>query len=266
MAAVQIMGILNVTPDSFSDGGSFVSASAAVDQALRLIDEGADIIDIGGESTRPFASPVELDEELKRTIPVIELIRKQSSTPISIDTTKEEVARRALDAGADIINDISAFSKDPQMVSLASSRQVPVIIMHMQNNPADMQVAPKYDDVVEDIVEYLRKRTKWLVERGIDPSNITIDPGIGFGKSLQHNLSLIKHLKRFSELGFPVLLGHSRKRFLGDITGEPVEDRDLATAVVSALAVTSKVSLLRVHDVASTRVAVELVQAITSAP
>lgn len=264
-AAVKIMGILNVTPDSFSDGGSYYSFDLAVAQAEKLIADGADILDIGGESTRPFAKPVSLDNELQRTIPVIEAIRRHHRIPISIDTVKAEVARRALAAGADIINDISALHHDPEMLDVVQNSTAPVIIMHMQGTPADMQVNPVYDDVVVDIIDFFQGRIDWLTANGVDRTRLILDPGIGFGKTVDHNLSILKHLSRFTALGLPVLLAHSRKRFLGELSGLAAHQRDQLTAVVSALSVNQGVSFLRVHDVAATRIAVRLAEAIAQA-
>jgi len=264
--STRIMGILNVTPDSFSDGGCFSSRKDALEQANRLIEEGTDILDIGGESTRPFAVPVSVEEELERVIPVIEAIRLNHSIPISIDTTKAVVAREALDAGADIINDISALQKDPEMIALVRQTTVPVIIMHMQGKPADMQINPEYHDVTNDILDFFRERLSWLRENGVNADRIIIDPGIGFGKILDHNLSILKNLTKFSSLGVPVLLGHSRKRFLGDITGIDVEaDRDLATAILTALCCTKNISIIRVHNVAATRQALLISEALQAA-
>ena len=265
MIMPRIMGIVNVTPDSFSDGGQFDSEASACVQAEALVVSGADIIDIGGESTRPFAEPVSAEEELARVIPAIRSIREKYSIPISIDTSKAEVARQALAAGADIINDISALRKDPAMIHLVQETTVPVIIMHMQGTPGDMQLKPQYDDVVAEICDFFEERLKWLDENNVKRNRITLDPGIGFGKSLSHNLSILKHLSVFKKLGCPILLGHSRKRFIEDITSLPVEERDLPTAVLSALACNSGVDILRVHDVASTRTALEMVEAVAKA-
>jgi dihydropteroate synthase len=265
-AAIRIMGILNTTPDSFSDGGRHFSLQAALDQAEEMIAAGADIIDIGGESTRPYAEPVSIDEELRRVLPVIREIRKKHATSISIDTTKAAVAREALTSGADIINDISALRKDGEMLSLVKTTTAPVIIMHMQGTPETMQINPRYDNVVEDILDFFRERIAWVESHGVNRSRLIIDPGIGFGKTREHNLSILKHLDRFSELGLPVLLGHSRKRFLGDITGLDVTRRDLPTAVVSALTAASGIAIIRVHDVASTRQALLVADAIRNAP
>jgi len=263
--SVRIMGILNVTPDSFSDGGRFDSLDAARVQAEKLITDGADILDIGGESTRPYARPVAVNEELSRVIPVIQAVRSVSSIPISIDTSKAEVARQALGAGADIINDVTALRGDPEMVRVAAGCDNDIIIMHMQGSPGSMQDDPHYDDVVSEVIGFLRDRIDFMGAAGIDPGRITVDPGIGFGKTRAHNLQLLKSLERFSELGRPVLLGHSRKRFLGDITGLAPEDRDPISAVVSALCSHRGIAILRVHDVAATRHALQVVAAIDQA-
>ncbi len=265
-AGIRIMGILNTTPDSFSDGGRHFSLRAALGQAEAMVAAGADIIDIGGESTRPYADPVSPEEELRRVIPVIRGIRENHAIPISIDTTKAVVAEEALAAGADIINDISALRKDRQMLALVRKTTVPVILMHMQGTPETMQINPRYDDVVAEILEFFLERIALLEKNGVDRSRLIIDPGIGFGKTREHNLTIIKHLDRFSEPGAPVLLGHSRKRFLGDITGLEPGCRDFPTAVVSALAADKKVAIIRVHDVGSTRWALQLAEAIGKAP
>ncbi len=265
MTMPRIMGIVNITPDSFSDGGQFDSEASACMQAEALVVSGADILDIGGESTRPFAEPVSVEEELERVIPAIRSIREKFSIPLSIDTSKAEVARQALAAGVDIINDISALRKDPAMIHLVRESTVPVIIMHMQGTPGDMQLKPQYDDVVAEICEFFEERLNWLDKNNVHHSRITLDPGIGFGKSLAHNLSIIKHLSVFKKFGCPVLLGHSRKRFIEDITALPVEERDLPTAVLSALACGSGVDILRVHDVTSTRTALQMVEAVATA-
>ena len=262
---VRIMGIINVTPDSFSDGGRYCTLDSIVDQADSLIAAGADLLDVGGESTRPFAAPVSEEEELRRVIPAILAIRKKYSLPISIDTSKAEVARQALAAGADMINDVSALLHDPAMIDLVRATTVPVVIMHMQKTPRDMQIEPCYQDVVGEILDFFRERLSWLREQRVDCSRIILDPGIGFGKTLAHNLIILKNLSVLSELGQPILLGHSRKRFLGDITGGQVEERDLATAVVSALAVTQGVSIVRVHDVLSSKQAIIITEAISAA-
>jgi dihydropteroate synthase len=269
--SVRVMGILNVTPDSFSDGGSFFDQQTAVDQARLLIEQGADIIDVGGESTRPYAESVEAADELARVIPVIEAIRALCATlelphlSISIDTSKAEVARQALAAGADMINDVSALRHDPGMLEVVRQSSAEVIIMHMQGTPRTMQKNPRYDDVVGEVLGFFRQRLEVLREAGIDPDRIIIDPGIGFGKNLSHNLQLLKHLERLSELGQPVLLGHSRKRFLGDITGLEAPARDGVSSVVSALCLDKQVSIFRVHDVAATKAALLVAEAIYQA-
>jgi dihydropteroate synthase len=263
--SVRIMGILNVTPDSFSDGGSFFTTGSALDQARRLIDDGADIIDIGGESTRPYAEPVSLDEEIDRVIPIIESIRTFSAIPISIDTSKAEVARRALDAGADIINDVSALRKDPEMIDLIRACSNEVIIMHMQGTPGTMQKAPTYHNVVEEVLDFFKERLHYMVAAGIEKNRIIIDPGIGFGKTLNHNLQLLNHLEDLSVLGQQVMLGHSRKRFLGDLTDLEADQRDSITSVVSALSLDRNISIFRVHDVAATKAALHVTREILQA-
>ncbi len=265
VSAVRIMGIINVTPDSFSDGGNCFAPDAARDQADALVMAGADILDVGGESTRPSADPVHLEQELARVIPVIRAIRSKHSLPISIDTTKAEVARQALAAGADMINDVSALRADPEMLELVRQTDVPLIIMHMQGTPGDMQANPSYVNVVGEIIGFFRQRLAWLRDQGVDLDRVTIDPGIGFGKTMAHNLAILKHLSEFTTLGRPVLLGHSRKRFIGELTGLEPQERDQATAVLSALAVAHGVSIIRVHDVAATRQAVRLAEAVAAA-
>ena len=260
--SVRIMGIINVTPDSFSDGGSFFDRGSAFNQARLLIDQGADILDVGGESTRPYAEQVSVNEELHRVIPVIESIRSISDIPISIDTSKAEVARQALAAGADIINDVTALRKDPAMIDLVKNSTGELIIMHMQGTPGTMQDAPHYDEVVEEVMTFFRERLDFIAKAGIDLNRVTIDPGIGFGKKLEHNLQLLNHLERLAKLGRPVLLGHSRKRFLGDLTGLEADLRDAITSVVSAVSFDKIVSIFRVLDVAATRQALDVARAI----
>lgn len=259
---VMVMGILNVTPDSFSDGGRFVDESAIESQVETMLAAGADIIDVGGESTRPFAVPVSIETELSRVLPAIGLIRQRSSIPVSIDTTKAEVARQALAAGANIINDISALRFDPGMISLVRDAEVPVIIMHMQGTPTDMQVDPHYDDVVAEIKAFFEERLAWAESKGVPRKWFIVDPGIGFGKTVAHNLVILKRLAEFKELGCPVLVGHSRKSFIGKISGAGIDARDAATAAVSALCVQQGVSVLRVHAVGMTVQAVRLAEAI----
>ena len=262
---VLVMGILNVTPDSFSDGGRFLGAEAIGSQVETMIEAGADIIDVGGESSRPFAEAVSVEEELGRVLPAIRQIRKRSTIPISIDTTKAEVAAKALAAGADIVNDISALRFDPEMVSLVAKTEVPVIIMHMQGTPADMQLDPRYDDVIAEIREFFRERLAAAATKGIEKKRFILDPGIGFGKTVAHNLTILKHLAELQELGCPLLIGHSRKAFIGKLLGIEVDERDVATAAISALCAAGGVSVLRVHDVGMTVQAVRLAEAINTA-
>jgi len=262
---VRVMGILNVTPDSFSDGGRFISESAIMDQVRKMVTDGVDIIDIGGESSRPFAAPVSIEEETARVLPTIQTIRKEFSIPISVDTTKATVARKAIEAGADIINDISALRFDPHMAELARETGNSVIIMHMQGTPGNMQKDPKYDDVVGEIIAFLSERIEWAVAQGIKREKIIIDPGIGFGKTCAHNLSILKHLDRFKSLDCPLLLGHSRKAFIGTILDRDINDRDTATAIISALSCLKDVDIIRVHDVDKTVQAIKMAAAIESA-
>ena len=261
-ARVHVMGILNITPDSFSDGGRLNSEQDILNQAETMVNDGADILDIGGESTRPFAEAVAVDEEINRVIPAITAIRKHFTTPISIDTTKSEVARQALEAGADIINDISAFHHDSNIIDVALESDVPVIIMHMQGTPRTMQVNPSYDDVIGEIRTFLAERIEWAERKGLSRKKIIVDPGIGFGKTIGHNLTILKNLSEFSSLGCPVLVGHSRKAFIGALLDiKDPSSRDGATSVLSALCVQSGVSILRVHDVGKTVQAVKLTEA-----
>ena len=244
-----LMGIVNVTPDSFSDGGRFFDSRAAVDQALRLISEGADLVDVGGESTRPYSAEVSAEEELRRVVPVVEGICRQTSTPVSIDTSKAVVARAAIDAGAEIVNDVTGLAGDPGMIPLAVRTGVGVCVMHMQGTPQTMQDDPRYGDVVEEILAYLAQRRDALLAAGIGRERICLDPGIGFGKTHQHNLTLMAHCGRFLELDCPVLVGHSRKGFLGKVLGDNEADRDAATAGAALAAAAQGVHILRVHNV-----------------
>jgi dihydropteroate synthase len=243
------MGIVNVTPDSFSDGGLFLNHNAAVEQCLRLIADGAELLDIGGESTRPYAAPVEATEELKRVLPVIESLAGRVSVPLSIDTSKAEVAEAAIAAGAEIINDVTGLSADPAMIPLAVGAGVGVCAMHMQGTPQTMQNNPKYTDVVEEILAYLRARREALLAAGVERERICLDPGVGFGKTHQHNITLMAHCGRFHELGCPVLVGHSRKGFLGKILRDKEANRDLATAGAALATAAQGIQVLRVHNV-----------------
>lgn len=263
---VLVMGILNVTPDSFSDGGRFTSEAAVLDQADRLVAEGADLLDIGGESSRPGAQPVLLAEEINRVVTAIRAIRKKHATPISVDTTKAEVARLALAEGADLINDISGLRSDAEMVPLLREQQVPVVIMHMQGTPGNMQQKPAYEDVISEITAFLAERICWAENQGIARERIIVDPGLGFGKTVAHNLAILKHLDRFKELGCPVLIGHSRKAFIGKLLDLEVTERDQATAILSGLCAMQGAAIIRVHDVAGTVQAVKLAAAVRNAP
>jgi dihydropteroate synthase len=257
-----VMGVVNVTPDSFSDGGKFYEIDRAVERARELINAGADIIDIGGESTRPFSDPIPLEEELKRTIPVIEAIRDFSDIPISIDTTKAEVARRALAAGADMVNDVSALRFDPEMVKVVAEHGVPVVLMHMLGTPKTMQQNPHYDCLFGEILDFLQERIQLAVKGGVSREQIIIDPGIGFGKTVTHNLRLIRDLDVFNILERPILLGLSRKRFIGAILNRPVEERELGTAVANTIGIMAGAHIVRVHDVAFQIDAIRMADAI----
>jgi dihydropteroate synthase len=244
-----IMGVVNLTPDSFSDGGLLPDAHAAVEHALRLVEEGADILDIGGESTRPGSDFVSLDEELSRVMPVVEELVGLTDTPISIDTTKAEVARRALDAGCAMVNEISAMRLDEEMLPIVIDKGVPFCLMHMQGMPKDMQVEPRYDDVIGEIAAFLRERAEAALEAGADPGNIILDPGIGFGKTLEQNLEIIRRLGEFKSLGYTLILGPSRKSFIGKILDLPVDERVEGTAAAVALGIANGADIVRVHDV-----------------
>ncbi len=258
-----IMGVLNVTPDSFSDGGLYFNKETAVHHALKLVNDGADIIDIGGESSRPGSNPVPLDEELKRTIPVISALSGKIKIPISIDTYKADVARHALDAGASIVNDISGLRFDPAMASVVAANNVPVIIMHIKGTPDNMQINPSYKALIPEILDYLRGSIKISNEHGISAENIIIDPGIGFGKTLEHNLEIINNLKEFLLLGRPVAIGVSRKAFIGKILGDvPPSERLEGTAAAVAISVYNGANIVRVHDVAEMSKVVKITDAI----
>ena len=266
----RIMGILNITPNSFSDGGKFFGLDNALAQAEQMIAEGADIIDIGGESTRPFSAPVSIEEETRRVIPVIEHLAKKITIPISIDTTKSVVARRAIDAGASIINDISSLNFDSDMAGVAAKNDVLLILMHMKGTPADMQVAPVYDDLMDEVKKFLADAIFQAKEAGVIKKKIIIDPGIGFGKTVAHNLFLIKKLTEFHKLGVPLLLGSSRKAFIRKIMvqndgTEFKPDHPLVetgTQASVAVGIMNGAHIVRVHNVASTWATVSIVDAI----
>jgi dihydropteroate synthase len=248
-----VMGILNVTPDSFSDGGRYFDNEMAVARALEIQEEGADILDIGGESSRPGASPITLEDEFARVIPVLEAIIPRISIPVSIDTTKAEVAERALELGASIVNDISALRFDRSMAEVVSSYNCSVIIMHMAGKPQTMQQAPHYDNVVDDILEFFQERISYAVAHNISRNKIIIDPGIGFGKLLEHNISILREVKRFHETGCPILVGVSRKKMIEALTGAPVNERDWGTAALTTWCVCQGVEIHRVHNVKAMR-------------
>jgi dihydropteroate synthase len=248
-----LMGIVNVTPDSFFDGGQFDDPQRAVAHAVRLVEEGADLLDLGAESTRPGAVPVSEQEERRRLIPVVTAVAKAVSVPISVDTSKAEVARAALDAGAVMINDVTALRGDRAMVDVVAETGAGLVLMHMQGTPETMQRAPHYDDVVGEVARFLAERARFAMDHGVPQDRIVLDPGIGFGKTLHHNLDLLANLHTFVQLGFPLLVGPSRKGFIGQLTQQSVEARAWGTAGVVALAVQQGANMLRVHDVGPMR-------------
>lgn len=249
----QLMGIVNVTPDSFSDGGEHETTEAAVAHALKLVEEGADILDIGGESTRPDAEPVSVEEELRRVVPVIQELSSRTEIPISIDTTKAEVARESVAAGAVILNDISGLQFDPEMISFCASVDAGVICMHIQGTPQTMQESPHYNNVVEEVYSFFEQRLQLMQDAGIAQERIVFDPGIGFGKTARHNVELLRAVPRLRQTGCPLLIGHSRKRFLGKILKRKVDERLWGTVGISVAMAQQGADLLRVHDVAATR-------------
>lgn len=259
----QVMGILNVTPDSFSDGGKHTNVSQALDHALRMIDEGATFIDIGGESTRPGAPDVSLQEELDRTIPVIEAVAKNTPCVISIDTSKADVMREAVKVGAGLINDVRAL-QEPGALQVAAEAQVPVCLMHMQGQPRTMQQSPEYDDVVNDVGQFLLARTKVCEEAGIAKDKILFDPGYGFGKSLEHNYTLVKHLPSLMKLGYPVLVGMSRKSMIGNLLNRKVDERLAGSISLATIVAQMGAHIIRVHDVKETADAVNIVKMLNS--
>jgi dihydropteroate synthase len=252
MARFSLMGVVNVTPDSFSDGGLFLDADAAVSHGRELLDEGADILDVGGESTRPGADPVDEDEELRRVLPVVERLAGDGAR-VSIDTAKTGVAGAALDAGAEIVNDVTAFRGQPGMAGLVAERGVGCVLMHMLGEPRTMQDDPRYDDVVSDVRAFLEERLAFAVAEGVEEDRIWLDPGIGFGKTLEHNLELIRRLDEIVAIGRPVVVGTSRKSFLGRLTGRPERERAAATVATNVMAFERGASVFRVHDVAQSR-------------
>lgn len=270
-----VMGILNVTPDSFSDGGAYLDPRRAVEHAMRMIDEGADIIDVGPESTRPGADEVTAEEQIRRAIPVVQAIREvNSDITISIDTRSAAVARSAIESGADMVNDISALRDDPDMASVVAESGAGVVLMHRRGRPVDMQNGggPAYDDVVGEICAFLQERIDFAVASGIHENRVIVDPGIGFGKRVEHNLEILRHIAKFVALGRPVLVGASRKSFVGSTLAKavtapprPAHRREAASIACAVLAVREGASILRVHDVASTRDAVRIASAVQNA-
>ncbi len=253
LGRTRVMGVVNVTPDSFSDGGRYLATEAAIAHALQLEAEGADILDIGGESTRPGSDPVDLEEECRRVLPVIAALARRSKARISVDTRKAEVMRRAADEGAHIVNDVSALGHDPRALEVAAGLGLPVVLMHAQGEPRTMQLAPRYDDVVLDVYDALEARIEACERAGIPRARLIVDPGIGFGKNLAHNLALLGSLSILHGLGCPVLLGASRKSFIGRLTGAGAGERLPGSLAAALLGVAQGVHILRVHDVAATR-------------
>jgi len=257
-----IMGIVNVTPDSFSDGGKFINPTDAIKHAIQLVEDGADILDIGAESTRPGAAEISVEEEIDRLLPVISDLVKAVDVPISVDTSKSKVAQKMLDAGAHIINDISGLQFDPELVDLVAKNDCPVVIMHIQGTPRTMQKNPVYHDVISDIISYFKERVEFARSAGVEDQQIILDPGIGFGKTIEHNFRIIREFQEFRSLGFPLLLGASRKSFIGKTLDVPVDERlegSLAAAVIGAW---NGASIIRVHDVKETKRALRLTDAV----
>ncbi len=263
MAAPRVMGIVNVTPDSFSDGGLYLDPGAAVGHGRRLAAEGADLLDVGGESTRPGAAAVDAASELERIAPVVAALAGDAGGPgVSIDTSKAAVAAAALDAGAVWVNDVTALRGDPELAALCAERGCEVVLMHMLGSPRTMQDDPRYDDVVDDVRAFLAERIEVAVAAGVDERRILVDPGIGFGKTVDHNLELLRRLGELRELGRPIVVGASRKRFLGAITGREVDRRGGGTAAANVLALAAGADVFRVHDVAETRAALDAAEVI----
>ena len=259
---VVVMGILNLTPDSFYDGGRYTRETQALRGVEQMIEEGADIIDVGGESVRPGAEPISLDEELSRVIPVIEKVRRLFPITISIDTYKAEVARQAIEEGADMVNDISGLQFDPDLRKIVARYGVPVILMHIKGTPKNMQDNPRYHSLMKEIISYLRKSIKLAEEAGVDPARIIVDPGIGFGKTTAHNLEILRRLEELKVLGKPILVGLSRKSFIGNVLGLPQEERLEGGLAATSIAILGGARIVRTHDVKPSRRAVDMVQAI----
>ncbi len=263
---VHVMGIVNVTPDSFSDGGKYLDAGAAIAHGIALAEEGADVLDVGAESTRPGAHAVSAQDEMQRLVPVVEALAGKVAVPVSVDTMKADVAQAALDAGAQIVNDVSAGTHDARMLQLVAERNAPIVLMHMRGEPRTMQTDVQYDDVVGEIAVYLDDRARAALDAGVQRERIMIDPGFGFGKLVEHNLVLLRRLRELRCLGFPVVAGTSRKSFIGKVLDDlPVEERLEGTAATVALAVTEGAAMVRVHDVAAMRRVIRMVEAVSTA-
>ena len=258
---MRVMGIVNVTPDSFSDGGLYLDADAAIAHGLELAAAGADVLDIGGESTRPGAEPVGAEEEVRRTEPVVKALA-EAGYSVSIDTSKAEVAAAALHAGARIVNDVTAFRGDPDIAALCAERDCDVVLMHMLGTPRTMQEDPRYDDVVDDVKAFLAERVESAIAAGIAKERIWVDPGIGFGKTLEHNLELLRRLGELRDLGRPIIVGTSRKRFIGAITGREADERIGGTVASNVLALRNGADAFRVHDVAEVKEALDVAEAL----
>jgi dihydropteroate synthase len=261
-ARTALMGIVNVTPDSFSDGGRYFEAERAIEHGIRLVEDGVDLIDIGGESTRPGARPLGEEEEMERVLPVVRGLRRAVAVPLSIDTYKSRVARAALDEGADLVNDISALRFDPEMVSVVAAARVPVVLMHMQGTPLTMQQRPSYRDVVKEVKAFLAERVRFALAGGLSSEWIVIDPGFGFGKELDHNLSLLRGLSALAALGYPILVGPSRKAFIGKILGVDPSGRLEGSLAAAVAAVLAGANMVRMHDAKEARRALAIADAL----
>lgn len=261
----RIVAVLNITPDSFSDGGRFLDAETAIDQAMRMVEEGADILELGGESTRPGAAPVPVEEELRRIVPVLRDLRPKLSIPVSVDTYKPEVARIALEEGADIINDVYGVRGEGHLAAVVAEQRAGLVIMHMKGTPQDMQIEPRYDDVVGEVSDFLAERITFAERAGVHPQSIIVDPGLGFGKRSQDNLALLRHLGELHRLGKPIMIGPSRKSLVGDVLKLPVEERQHGTAACVAAAVLQGAAFVRVHEIRPCAQLVRMLDAIRRA-
>jgi len=264
LTETAVMGVLNVTPDSFSDGGRHLAIDSAVERGLEMAEQGAIFIDVGGESTRPGAAPVATDEELARVIPVIEALKRQTTALISIDTSSAKVMEEAYSSGADLINDVRAL-RQHEALEVCAKLPIPVCLMHMQGEPGSMQDNPSYENVTNQVLYYLKERIKVCERAGINKNRLIIDPGFGFGKSLAHNLSLLKNLREFKQIGVPLLVGMSRKRMIGEVLEKPIEQRMVGSVAVAVIAAMNGASIIRVHDVAETVEAIKMTQAVIEA-